>query len=216
MLSLSQRGTRGRLAGHTPPGKRRGREGPEENPPRHNRSLPGTCEETVPPKMGRRATAATADDEQPEQPTVKCDACGRWAYLEETPFADLGKAEIENAPFTCRGCQRVKALEAQIAEYATELARWTKCECCARGGERISGIETRVRDVEAHTQRDRPEGQIVGRLASPLVTAQHLVKDRVDKATDTEDGDPSKADTEALKTVHEQIAPAEDNHGTPV
>lgn len=166
--------------------------------------------------MGRRATAAAADDKQPEQPTVKCDACGRWAYLEETPFADLGEAETENAPFTCRGCQRVEALEAQIAEYVTELARRTKCECCGKGGERIADIETRVQDLEAHAQRDRPEEQSRGRSAAPLVTAQHPVKERVDKATDTEDGGPSKADMEASQTVDERIAQADDNQGSPV
>lgn len=79
---------------------------------------------------------------------MKCDACGRWAYLEETPFADLDEAGTNNTPWQCRGCQRVAALEAQVAECIDALAQRARCEACEQLEGRIADIEAKVQELE--------------------------------------------------------------------
>lgn len=106
--------------------------------------------------MGRKTAAGAADD---EQPTVKCDTCGRWAYLEETPFADLGEAGTDNAPFQCRGCQRVEALQAQIAECVAAVTKLASCEKCRQVRDKITIIEMRVQSLEEHLQQTPATGR---------------------------------------------------------
>ncbi|KAH9375960.1 hypothetical protein HPB48_013852 [Haemaphysalis longicornis] len=138
--------------------------------------------------MSRRRAATSENSAEDERPTVKCDACGRWAYLEETPFADLDAAGTENTPWQCRGCERVAALEAQVAECMAALAQRARCEACEQLDTRIADIEAKVQELEVPVG---PGWTPVRRekASSPLVTAEA----RRDTQADATLEDPKEA-----------------------
>lgn len=47
-------------------------------------------------------------------PDVQCERCGRWVYLEETPYDDLSSAE-DGGAYVCRLCTKLSSLEERIA-----------------------------------------------------------------------------------------------------
>ncbi|KAH9360855.1 hypothetical protein HPB48_009351 [Haemaphysalis longicornis] len=121
--------------------------------------------------MSRRRAADSANSADDERPTVKCDVCGRWDYLEETPFADLDEAGTENTPWQCRGCQRVAALEAQGAECIAALAQRARCEACEQLDGRIADIEAKIQELEVPLGPGGTPGRRK-KASSPLGTGQ--------------------------------------------
>ncbi|KAL1482970.1 hypothetical protein MTO96_033451, partial [Rhipicephalus appendiculatus] len=61
--------------------------------------------------MTRRAPTRRSKTE--EHPEIQCDECGRWVFVDETPFSDVASA-TEGGPFTCKLCEKLADVNVRL------------------------------------------------------------------------------------------------------
>ncbi|KAH9373484.1 hypothetical protein HPB48_009529 [Haemaphysalis longicornis] len=66
--------------------------------------------------------AGKSGEADERNPNVRCDSCGRWVFLDETPFEDLTSA-AKGDPFVCAICLRLAALDARVDAGRGDFAR---------------------------------------------------------------------------------------------
>lgn len=79
-----------------------------------------------------------------EAPNIQCDTCGRWVYLDETPYKDT-KAAADGGDFSCKICRK-------IAEI-TEQMQVGECQQCSALGHRVATLEGIVGEMAAKLQQ---------------------------------------------------------------
>ncbi|KAH9373842.1 hypothetical protein HPB48_009278 [Haemaphysalis longicornis] len=79
-------------------------------------------EETQSNEDAHEAEAGKSGEADERNPNVRCDSCGRWVFLDETPFEDLASA-AKGDPFVCAICLRLAALDARVDTERDDFAR---------------------------------------------------------------------------------------------
>ncbi|KAH9361491.1 hypothetical protein HPB48_013197 [Haemaphysalis longicornis] len=89
---------------------------------RVNKQLTQDNEDTQSNEDAHEAAAGKSGEADERNPNVRCDSCGRWVFLDETPFEDLTSA-AKGDPFVCAICFRLAALNAWVGAGREDFAR---------------------------------------------------------------------------------------------
>ncbi|KAL1420344.1 hypothetical protein MTO96_024185 [Rhipicephalus appendiculatus] len=57
--------------------------------------------------------APTRRSKTEEHPEIQCDECGRWVFVDGTPFSDVASA-TEGGPFTCKLCEKLADVNVRL------------------------------------------------------------------------------------------------------
>lgn len=120
--------------------------------------------------MAPRATKrpVTQDGNNEDRPDIKCDTCGRWVFLDETPFADVAAA-ADGGPFTCRLCDKLADLNTRLSMLANNRD--------AALHDKVEALEVRLEELamkihQLHCHQLYVDDKVQSPMDTSLVTAK--------------------------------------------
>lgn len=108
-------------------------------------------------------------NDDPEVPNVECGGCGRWCFLEETPFSSI--EEATDREYLCRICVKIEGLTEALQEMRQELnAERKERERLEREARETATLNTRLEEMaeamrKAVEKREAEETGEGGRIA---------------------------------------------------
>ncbi|KAG0436390.1 hypothetical protein HPB47_017971 [Ixodes persulcatus] len=109
------------------------------------------------------------DPEVPEVPNVECGGCGRWCFLEETPFSSI--EEATDREYLCRICVKIEGVSEALQKMRKELnAEREEREKLEREARETETLNTRLEEMaeamrKAVEKREAQETGEGGRVA---------------------------------------------------
>ncbi|CAN7950139.1 unnamed protein product [Ixodes pacificus] len=117
----------------------------------------------------RKKGSGNDDPDVPEVPNVECGGCGRWCFLEETPFSSI--EEATDREYLCRICAKIEGVTEALQEMRQELnAEREKREKLEREARETVTLNTRLEEMveamrKAVEKREAEETGEGGRVA---------------------------------------------------
>lgn len=132
---------------------------------------------------------------QAEDPLIRCDGCGRWAYISESDFTTSQQAE--EADFVCRLCMIIEKVDMEHKKRSEELAKSMNermkllehsiIEGGGDASDTISTLQSRVTELEHQLeQRELDASQTIANLQSRLAGFEHRLKQHRNATLDSQ------------------------------